>query len=609
MFVINSVVQALLLSASVVVAIKPFEQLNEVPRGWELVGAAKDATAIKLRLSLKQQNVDKFYEEMLAVSTPDNAKYGQHYEGLELRSLLAPTAETSGTVISWLQDNNITSIADDGDYIVLQTNVGAANKLLSTEFQWFRNADEKTPVLRTLQYSVPDEIASHINFVQPTTRFGGIQKLKSTVKIVEDGEAVSALKWTPSTSSKVDPACNTSITPTCLLQLYNVHYKGDPKSGSRVGYASFLEEYARYSDLEKFEAAYAPYAAGQNFTVIKFNGGLDNQTSTDDSGEANLDNQYALSLGYPNPVTEFSVGGRGLLIPDGDSPTPDDNTNEPYLDFLLALLKLPNSKIPQVISISYGENEQEIPVSYAEQVCQLFAQLGARGTSVLFSSGDSGTGDFCLSNDGKNTVKFQPQFPASCPWITSVGGTRNIEPEEATYFSSGGFSNLWPRPLYQELAVRGYLAQIGKKNDGYFNKKGRGFPDIAAQSYRYHVYDSGKDVQYQGTSCASPAAAGIISLLNSARLSSKLPPFGFLNPWLYTIGQIGFNDIVHGAGTGCNGLSRFNSEPNGSPVIPGASWNATKGWDPVTGLGTPDFGKLLKLSTPWVKNEGGQVPA
>jgi tripeptidyl-peptidase I len=297
MFSLRSAVQALLLSASVVAAIQPFEQLNEIPRGWSLVGAAKAETAIKLRLSLKQQNVDKFYEEMLAVSTPDNAKYGQHYEGHELRSLLNPTDETSSTVISWLQDNNIASVADHGDWVVLHTNVGAANKLLNTEFQWFRNTGDRTLVLRTLKYSVPDEIASHINFVQPTTRFGSIQKLKSTVKIVEGGQSVSSLKWTPSVSSTVDPVCNVSITPTCLLQLYNVHYKADPKSGSRVGYASFLEEYARYSDLAKFEATYASYATGESFTVVKFNGGLDDQRSLNDSGEANLDNQYALSLG------------------------------------------------------------------------------------------------------------------------------------------------------------------------------------------------------------------------------------------------------------------------------------------------------------------------
>jgi tripeptidyl-peptidase-1 len=66
---------------------------------------------------------------------------------------------------------------------------------------------------------------------------------------------------------------------------------------------------------------------------------------------------------------------------DGDSPAQEENTNEPYLDFLLALTKLPNSQIPNSISLSYGENEQEIPVSYAKQVCQLFAQLGARGKS------------------------------------------------------------------------------------------------------------------------------------------------------------------------------------------------------------------------------------
>jgi tripeptidyl-peptidase-1 len=74
---------------------------------------------------------------------------------------------------------------------------------------------------------------------------------------------------------------------------------------------------------------------------------------------------------------------------------------------------------------------------------------------------------------------------------------------------------------------------------------------------------------------------------------------------LYTIGQFGLNDITTGEGTGCNGLGRFNGAPNGSPVIPNASWPAVKGWDAVTGLGTPDFGKLLKLSTPFAKNEGG----
>jgi tripeptidyl-peptidase-1 len=92
------------------------------------------------------------------------------------------------------------------------------------------------------------------------------------------------------------------------------------------------------------------------------------------------------------PLTEFSTGGRGLLIPDGESPTQADNTNEPYLEFLIGILKLENWQILNSISISYGENEQEIPKGYAETVCSMFGQLGARGKSVIFVSGDSGVG-------------------------------------------------------------------------------------------------------------------------------------------------------------------------------------------------------------------------
>jgi tripeptidyl-peptidase I len=104
---------------------------------------------------------------------------------------------------------------------------------------------------------------------------------------------------------------NSVIHPQCLKELYKIDYTPDPKSGSKVAFVSYLEEYARYSDLALFEKNIAPYAAGQNFTVIQYNGGLNNQTSNDDSGEANLDLQYELGIAAPLPVTEFSVGGRG----------------------------------------------------------------------------------------------------------------------------------------------------------------------------------------------------------------------------------------------------------------------------------------------------------
>lgn len=69
-----------------------------------------------------------------------------------------------------------------------------------------------------------------------------------------------------------------------------------------------------------------------------------------------------------------------------------------------------------------------------------------------------------------------------------------------------------------------------------------------------------------------------------------------MNPFLYTIGWVGLNDITLGASDGCNGEDLQTGQPvPGASVIPGAHWNATIGWDPVTGLGTPNFEKLKEI--------------
>ena len=380
--------------------------------------------------------------------------------------------------------------------------------------------------------------------------------------------------------------------------MYKINYKADAKSGSKIAFNSYLEESARYSDLELFINNIAPYAKGQNYSVITFEGATDDQTSSADSGEANLDGQFIVGIAAPLPVTEYITAGRGPLVPDLDQPDPADNGNEPYLAYLQNIIKLPQSQLPQVISTSYGEDEQSVPEKYAKTVCNLYAQLGSRGVSVIFSSGDNGVGTACQTNDGKNQTAFQPQFPAACPWVTSVGSTQYLD-EEAVFFSSGGFSNYWSRPLWQAIAVESFLVKLGNKWKGLYNRNGRGFPDVAAQGVGYSVYDKGRLGHFEGTSCSAPAFAAMIALLNDARLKAKLPPMGFLNPWVYTVGPLVLNDIAKGGSTGCDGHGRFNGKPNGSPVVPYASWNATKGWDPVTGWGTPNFTKMLKAAVPF----------
>jgi len=77
----------------------------------------------------------------------------------------------------------------------------------------------------------------------------------------------------------------------------------------------------------------------------------------------------------------------------------------------------------------------------------------------------------------------------------------------------------------------------------------------------------------------------MITLINNDRLNAKKKPLGFLNPSLYSLGEKAFNDITVGENNCCAGFP-----PN--IVCCQYGFNATTGWDPLTGLGSPKFPAL-----------------
>nr|KMM64320.1 tripeptidyl-peptidase 1 [Coccidioides posadasii RMSCC 3488] len=551
------------------------ERLSVIPDGWTRRARANPSSTVHLKVSVRAKDPNLLHRSLLEISTPNHPRYGQHMKQHEVRDIVAPHPEASDGIMAWLHEGGVKpeNVENRGDWIDFSTNVDTAERLLNTRFYHFEDKSGKVGKIRALEYSLPSSLSKHVRTVQPTTFFGSMERHRSHI-------------LRPVRPASESVAAN---TPSSLRELYNMQdFQVTNKSRNLLGVSGYLEQYARYSDLNAFIERYVPDANGATFSVELYHGGKNDQDSRLDSVEASLDIQYTVGLTYNTSVTYYSGGGRGPLVPDIDQPDPNDNQNEPYMEQLKFFANLSDSRLPTVLSTSYGENEQSVPAEYAKAVCDEFAKLGARGVSVIFSSGDSGVGSGCLTNDGQNRTRFNPIFPAACPYVTSVGGTENTNPESAVYFSSGGFSEIFPRPSYQNGSVDAFLNQLGDKWAEYFNRNGRGFPDVAAQGVDYAVYDHGQVQYVGGTSASAPLIASVISNLNEARLSQGKPVLGFLNPWLYSKGHQGFTDIVDGAGTGCTGT-------NGGPRIPGAAWDAVEGWDPVTGFGTPDFKKLMDL--------------
>ncbi|KAJ5947643.1 hypothetical protein N7466_000658 [Penicillium verhagenii] len=558
-----------------------------VPSTWSLVSTPTDST-MSLAISLSRENVDQLESTLTKVSTPGNAEYGQWLEKDDVDSKFPVVSDAP--VVTWLKSAGITNYTRDGALLKFSGSVEKVNSLLNTTFANY--ASDGSVKLRTSEYSIPSDLSDYIDVISPTVYFG---KTRAALPTNPKSRSLRS-RTTPAAS------CDEYITPSCIKAMYSVgDYTPEASSGSVVGFGSFLNQSAIQSDLAKFQKLFDIPA--QKFTVETLNGGVDNQTAPEgDIGEANLDVQLISGVSHPLPIHEFITGGVAPFLTDADEPTESDDENEPYLVYYEYLLSKTNAELPPVISNSYGDDEQTVPEKYAKSVCNLIGLNTLRGLTIIHSSGDEGVGSACQAVDG-TTPQFNPIFPATCPYVTAVGGTAAVSPEVAWNASSGGFSNIFDRAWYQDSAVATYLADhVTKETKEYYSKyadfEGRGFPDVSAHSLYpyYEVVYAGEYSLSGGTSAAAPTFAGIIGLLNDARLRAGKPVLGFLNPFLYSLGYKGLNDIVGGASYGCTGSDpQSEEEVDGALVIPGAHWNATTGWDPVTGLGTPDFAKLKEL--------------
>ncbi|KAJ7696844.1 family S53 protease [Mycena metata] len=529
--------------------------------GFVSTGPAPSDAELTLRIALNPNNIAGLESELNAVSDPSSSRYGQHLTPEEAccwirqaqfrralrRHFLAPDKQD-------LCDYNLPGWRR----LAVQDTRFPGKLALQHRVSVFTHSATDETTIRTLRYSLPVELSGAVAYVHPTTTFSR-------------PFAVPKPQPLPSNSKRdTDPTCADITTISCLQGEYGIPTTSATQTNNVLGpsgVSGYDNEFANFNDLKQFLAKYRPdFPATTKFDVELLDGGYNTQVTGFAGVEASLDIQYTVGVASGVPVKFISVGPL------------NNDTVSGFLDQINALISDPSR--PTVLTTSYGFDEEDLTLPVAQGLCNAYAQLGALGTSILFSSGDGGV----AGNEFECTT-FVPTAPSTCPWVTSVGSsqtilenfTKNNFSEIGAAFSSGGFSNYFAAPAYQKGDVDAYISSLGDTYNGLFNTTGRGFPDVSAEGVNFVVVAGNETGLVSGTSASSPVFASVIPLLNDELIAAGKSPLGFLNPFLYSpAGRAALNDVSDGKNPGC-GTSGFN---------------ATVGWDPVTGLGSPSYPKL-----------------
>jgi len=522
--------------------------------GWSITGERTTGT-VEFTVAIKQQNLDKLASIALAVSDPSSPSYTNYLTNDEIATMAAPSNADVAAVTGWLNAYQLNYTMTSKHTIEVTAPVASAEKLLNTTWRKLSNAETKQSVHRAGAYTIPAQVA------------GSVDAMFS----------VHGLPLPPRVHKvSGEPAV---VTPAVIGTTYGI--SGVTPSGSAANnqaVAEFQGQFMIPANLVAFFKKFVPSAPAADAVVSKFGG---DPNGAQEGIEADLDIQYIMGVA-PGIKTEFWEQKSSDFCKDLQAWT---------------TLLLADPTCPKVNSVSYGwqgdMSQLGCEATEWKAVDANFMKLATMGITVLFASGDSGS--------GYTGSTLWPSWPASSAWVTSVGGTRFQnqqpgQPEQATdqFGSGGGYSSMVDRSqaAWQEAVVSAYLkGSAPMPPSSAYTATGRATPDVAGLAEGYQVFTGPGQVQsVGGTSASTPMFGAVVSLLNEARMAKGMKSMGFMNPFVYA-NPTAFNDITVGS----------NKVGRGGQPLP-AGWECTTGWDPVTGLGTPKFSALLAAAT------GGSPP-
>ena len=555
------------------------------PAVWTQKQVSPQDKEITFAVFLYQRNLDELNREFIKLTTPGSPEW-RHWKTIkEVKEITAPSKIERTAVRTWLASAGITEIEDLTDAFKVKATVAQASQLFDTTFYEFLHQQTGTIVSRQMgSMSIPKELLSVVQFCTGVSEF-----------------PYAAKKQAYSRSSRDNP--QDKVVPYVIDQLYQIPYadKDDVNWRTSVG----VVEYQGDSSFAQDDLTYFQQQNNLIQQEVPTSQIIGPYNDRFPDAEATLDIQYAWGVSYNTSAWYWTVEGW-------------------LLDWCLSFQS--QSNVPSVVSMSWGwteTNQCEIAdcsssAVYVDRVNTEFQQITMTGVTITASSGDQGA-----PGDGDTDCRNHQQplssiFPGASPYVLSIGATMLVDSDssnaapqaaqpvppicseytcadvttmeevacsypEALITTGGGFSNYSPRPSWQDSVVTNYLqtvppADLPPALD--FNATNRGFPDVSALGHNYLIRRDGSWEDVDGTSCSAPVWAGIISLWNEYEVAQGRPTLGFINPLIYQVygsNPSTFFDIVNG-----------NNKCTESECCE-YGYATAAGWDPVTGLGSPNF--------------------
>ncbi|MBD3784515.1 MAG: S8/S53 family peptidase, partial [Micrococcales bacterium] len=577
-----------------------------------------------------------------AVSTPHSSSYGHYLSDAQYRSRFAPTAASVAAVRSWAKGAGlrVDAVGADNHFVSVSGSASAVSQAFTAGLQTF-SVDGHTGTAPTTAVTVPDSLAGQVLAVtglDTVTHWTApnLQKDKGTPS-ADAGTSPSDLgpppgfvNATPCSSyygqkvDKTDPAFEgkhlpyavCGYVPSQLRSTYGVSTSRRTGRGQTVAITDAFAAPTIEKDANTYAARHGdrPFRRGQltqsndtNYDPAK----VDECGGNGWFGEETLDVEAVHGMAPDAGVAYY-----------GAASCYDD-------DLLASLARAVSDNRASAISNSWGEPTYvtvdgavypTIDQTLVDAYESVFLQGAVQGIGFYYSSGDDG-------DEGANTGVVSPDWPAADPWVTAVGGTalavdkhgrRQFETGWGTerysltngawtsdgflYGAGGGCSDIFAKPAYQRLARTGCdkravpdVAMDADPTTGMLVGETQVFdlPTKFGQGTRYGEYRIG------GTSLAAPLFAGVQADAQQGRRR-----IGFADPLIYLLGAFGvFHDVRPEGDPGnirvdyVNGLNADDGLRSTVRTFDeDSSLTTGRGWDDVTGVGTPTAAYLWAAS-------------